>query len=105
MSWTFLWIVITVFTILKVLKHSKGKNLKQRAKIIWIATKLFFLAPALIFFIIAILTILISIFELTNLDSATFDILAFFSVIATLLLFMLFWETWKKWEKELEAKE
>ena len=104
MVWTFLWVIITASTIIKVLKLSKGKNLKQRAKIIWIATKLFFLVPALMFFIIAILAILISIFELTNLDSATFDILAFFSVIATLLLFMLFWETWKKWEKQLEAK-
>jgi len=99
----FLWPIITATSILKVLKHSKGKNLRQRAKIIWIGTKLFFLVPTIVFSSMAIISVLITIIEHTNLDSATFDIVGLCSLITLLLIVMIVWETWEKWEKEIEA--
>ncbi len=97
-----MWSIFTVFIVWKVLSCSRGKNLEQRFRIIWLGTKLFFLLPALLFFVIANVALLYFLSNFLPLDFVTINIVAFFSLAAIFLFMMLFWEKFQKWFKEIE---
>ncbi len=97
-----MWSIITVLIVWKVLSCSRGKNLKQRFRIIWLGTKLFLLFPALIFFAVANVVLVYFLSNFLPLDFVTINIQAIFSLATIFLFAMLFWEKYTKWFKEIE---
>lgn len=99
-----MWL-ITVIVIVTVLYYSKGRNLKQRAKMCWNATKLILLMPTYIMFAITIITLIIFINNTIILPPIAIVGMNMFFIASCILAAMIVFEKYMQWFKLIEEKQ